>query len=301
MVPTCEPVTIQVPKIALERPPRPRPTDDSRFVHNASQMSQNASLLAETFTLPQIDNALRLDIRDTLQELFAFAAAAECQYLTMMQELVERELQLQSSGKQTEVTLSNIRYFKSSIDSHTVDLKAMLAFLRRPDFPRWTRRDHSTKRTARDKHQGPQTPWARVSPSPEPSGKVSEPKLDSLADDYSHLLEHATRLSRYCIDSTGMLMNIAMLEESKKAIIQADGLRRLTLLTFFFLPLSLTTSFFGMNFDEFGSGKLTIWVCFVVAVPFVCVSIALCFWESVRMRFQKWLRWTKRKRDTDFG
>ena len=288
--PSCEPVVMHVPKLALERPPRPR-APSYTHANNAGQMSQNASLLAETFELLSASDALRLDVRDALHDLFAFAAAAECQFLTMMQGLVDRELQLQSSGKQTEWTLSNLRYFKSAIDDHIVNLENMLAFLRRSDVPRWTPHARSPCLTLEGSpccsHLQLQSPPRGL------SGETSYSRLSSLGDDYTHLLQHAIKLSNRCVENTTILMNMAMLEESKKAIIQADGLTRLTLLAFFFLPLSLTTSFFGMNFHEFGTGKLSIWVCFVVAVPFLSFSTVLCFWESVRSRFRQKLRPTR--------
>lgn len=274
---------MHVPKLALERPPRPRGPSSAR-ASNAGPMSQNASLLAETFELPSANDALRLDVRDSLHGLFAFASAAEYQFLTMMQGLVDRELHLQSSGKQTEWTLSNLRYFKSALDDHIVNLENMLAFLGRLEVPRWTPtlKEGSPSRS----HLQLQSP-PRI-----PSGKSSS-RLSSLGDDYAHLLQRANKLSNRCVENTTILMNMAMLEESKKAIAQADGMTRLTLLAFFFLPLSLTTSFFGMNFAEFGTGKMSIWVCFAVAVPFLSFSTVLCFWDSFSARFQRSFKWTK--------
>lgn len=282
MVSACEPVVTYVPKLALERPPRPR-TVDSTHVFNASFMSQNASFLAETFELSSTTDALQSDVRDTLHDIFAFTAAAENQFLTMMQGLVDRELQLQSSGKQTEWTLSNLRYYKSTIDEHIVNVENMLVTLKRSDGPWWDPQARSSRPTSREGSPGfPQK--QPILPQRESHRVLSQSRLSSLCNDYTHLLQRAEKLSNRCVENTTTLMNVAMLEESKKAIAQADGLKRLTLLAFFFLPLSLTTSFFGMNFQEFGTGKQSIWVCFVVAVPFVLFSTVLCFWESVRSR-----------------
>jgi hypothetical protein len=287
VVPSCEPVLMYVPKLALKGPPRPR-ASSSAHVNSAGQMSQNACLLAETFALPSASDVLRFDIRDTLHDIFAFAAAAECQFLTTMQELVDRELQVQSSGIRTEWTLSNLRYFKSAIDGHIVNLENMVAFLRRSDLPRWSPTPRSPRPPFGEDSQPPLSPRGF-------NGEQSPSRLPCLADDFAHLLQRATKLSHRCVENTTILMNTAMLEESKKAITQADGLRRLTLLTFFFLPLSLTTSFFGMNFQEFGTGKLSIWVCFVFAIPFMSFSTMLCFWDSIHPKFEQRLR--RRRQD----
>jgi len=55
------------------------------------------------------------------------------------------------------------------------------------------------------------------------------------------------------------------------------------LLAFFFIPLSFTASFFGMNFKELGSSNqdLSVWVWFIVSVPIFGVSVLLCFWSKV--------------------
>lgn len=69
----------------------------------------------------------------------------------------------------------------------------------------------------------------------------------------------------------------AMLLESKKGIQQAQGVARLTMLPFFFIPLSFTTSFFGMNFAELGTGKYSIWLWFAVSVPIFAVALVFVF------------------------
>ena len=290
MAPSCEPVVMHVPKLALERPPRARVLSNGTNSNNTGQMPQNASLLAETFSLPPASDSVRLDIRDALHDIFAFAAAAECQFLAMMQGLVDQELQLQATGKQTDWTLSNLRYFKSAVDDHIVNVENMLVFLRRSDVPRWS--PHTGPCMSRDDSSGVSQlplylPSLRGGAS---SGESSYSHLSCLVDDYTHLLQNATRLSNRCVENTTILMNMTMLEESRKAIIQADDLKRLTLLTFFFLPLSLTTSIFGMNVKGFGTGGLSIWVCFCFGVPVLSLSFVLCFWEAIRESFEQRLK-----------
>ncbi|KAK4939444.1 hypothetical protein LTR10_020250 [Elasticomyces elasticus] len=107
--PACEPVIMHVPKLALKHP------HQHRFVNVTSNgsplMYQNASLLADTIDLQSGGDDIYLDVREALHDVFTLIAAAENQFLTMVQGLVDREIQLQSSGKQTEWTLSNLRYF----------------------------------------------------------------------------------------------------------------------------------------------------------------------------------------------
>lgn len=78
-----------------------------------------------------------------------------------------------------------------------------------------------------------------------------------------------------------MITNRAMLKEARKSVDQAETVTKLTYLAFFFLPLSFTASLFGMNFKQFGTGSLNIWVMFVVLVPIMGVSCIICFWSQV--------------------
>jgi Mg2+ and Co2+ transporter CorA len=55
-----------------------------------------------------------------------------------------------------------------------------------------------------------------------------------------------------------LLFRDIQLKESKKVIEKAESSHKLTLLAFLFLPVSLSTSFFGMNFREFGQGQLSV-------------------------------------------
>ena len=69
------------------------------------------------------------------------------------------------------------------------------------------------------------------------------------------------------------------LEESRKSIEQADKINQLNVLAFFFIPLSLLTSIFGMNVTQLGSPGPSIWVFFAAAVPLSAV-VALSLWTS---------------------
>ena len=290
--PRCYPVNLHLPKLALERPPA-RSTSCTPTTNGRSSMAQNAALLAEHFDLKPAHDALRQDIRETLQDLFAFTAAAEGQYLATMERLIERELQIQSTEAQTEWTLTNLRFFKSSVDEHIVHLENLMAFLGRPEVARWTANSRSASPGPREA-QSPHHHLTRLISS-SPTIRVYENSQFKVMSDVAHVLQHAKRLSLRCVENTTALVNMAMLEESKKAIIQADGMKRLTLLAFFFLPCSLATSFFGMNFREFGTGYLSIWVFFVFVVPLVAISSAICYWNSVSTMCLRSLAWLRRK------
>jgi Mg2+ and Co2+ transporter CorA len=111
----------------------------------------------------------------------------------------------------------------------------------------------------------------------------------TLLEDYEYLLARAETLSGKCERGMNIFMNSAMIAESKRAISQAEELGKLTRLAFFYIPLSFTAAFFGMNFRELESDMLSIWVWFAVTVPLFIVTILLlfCDFSSIIGRFTR--------------
>lgn len=63
--------------------------------------------------------------------------------------------------------------------------------------------------------------------------------------------QRATHLSNMCSEAIAIEMNVISITEARKGLSQARRIELLTLLAFFFVPLSFVTSFFGMNVDIF--------------------------------------------------
>jgi Mg2+ and Co2+ transporter CorA len=95
----------------------------------------------------------------------------------------------------------------------------------------------------------------------------------SILEDFEHLSNRAKALSLYCDRGMNIVMNNNMLLESQRAIEQAAGVAKLTRLAFFYIPLSFTASFFGMNFKQLGTGVLNIWVWFAASLPVFLISV----------------------------
>ncbi|KAI1391551.1 uncharacterized protein F4822DRAFT_397070 [Hypoxylon trugodes] len=113
-----------------------------------------------------------------------------------------------------------------------------------------------------------------------------------LVEDFAYLARRATALITQARDGMTVVSNTVMLEESRRAISKTVRLEKLTLLTFFFLPLSLTTSFFGCNFRELGgTGQLSIWVMFLTLLPVMSLTAVLCFWDHISA-----IEWTRKLR-----
>lgn len=75
--------------------------------------------------------------------------------------------------------------------------------------------------------------------------------------------------------------------ESREAIDQAKRMGKLTFLAFIFVPLSFTTSFFGMNVKELDAKKVSIWMWLVVSVPILGLALSsykIQFWKKLLLR-----------------
>ncbi|KAJ4177825.1 hypothetical protein NW767_015012 [Fusarium falciforme] len=115
--------------------------------------------------------------------------------------------------------------------------------------------------------------------------KVAGDMAKLLVKDYRYLLRRAEALAREYQTGMTTLMNAATIDESQRAIVQAEGIIKLTGLAFFFVPLTFTTSIFGMNFKEITQGsQLSIWVWGIM------VFISLLFSAA----FQQWFSWRQK-------
>lgn len=93
-------------------------------------------------------------------------------------------------------------------------------------------------------------------------------------------------------------MNIASVAESKKVLEQAKGVENLTRLAFAFVPLSITASFFGMNFKQLGQGDLPLWIWFAVSVPIFALSVVFMSTKLRRLMLRMLTRHRNGKEET---
>ncbi|TGO55079.1 hypothetical protein BCON_0097g00360 [Botryotinia convoluta] len=93
-------------------------------------------------------------------------------------------------------------------------------------------------------------------------GHNDNQKIKNMLRQHRKSLQEAYRLEQHVRDTLQMNVGNLSLKESRKSLEKANSLGRLSILAFVFLPLSLVTSFFGMNiiwelFSSFGySGNL---------------------------------------------
>jgi Mg2+ and Co2+ transporter CorA len=103
---------------------------------------------------------------------------------------------------------------------------------------------------------------------------------DNLMADFVHLLDSARSLSGRCNTGMAVIGNNAMLEENRQATLQARRVARLTFIAFVFVPLSFTTSLFGMNVSQLGTGHVSIAVWAGVSASVVIATTLMFFFDG---------------------
>ncbi|KAF8416955.1 hypothetical protein EV426DRAFT_721513 [Tirmania nivea] len=109
-------------------------------------------------------------------------------------------------------------------------------------------------------------------------------QADSLKSLIDH--EHSMHESRVS-NQHSLIANIHAAEATRQAdeaAAQNASMRRLTVVTFIFLPLTFVSSVFGTNVRELGQGNVPLWIFFAVGFPFAFLVLAawgyMEFWRQ---------------------
>lgn len=230
-------------KMALKNRHIPN-TSNSNFKHGKGDLPQSASLL-------HLDYGRKLDSETAgtnplyaLSELFSFAATSELQFLNMMASKILREMDPTVLVQQANPSIANLLYSHRILDLHAERIEENIQFIEAQ---------------------------MRLSQSITPKAEVV---YELLLKDFQALKSRSQTLSAQCDKGMTISMNNAAIKESQKAILQAEGVGRLTRLAFIFIPSSFTASLFGMNIRQFGTGaNVELWLYFAITIPIMIVSI----------------------------
>ncbi|KAF4633456.1 hypothetical protein G7Y89_g4663 [Cudoniella acicularis] len=214
-----------------------------------SHTFQNASLLATNYGSTLDAEAVPTAPLYALSELFSFASHSESQFLNFINSQVTREVREYEC--ELGPSIENLRYHRSLLEEHVEHISYTLNLIRNGCGSNGT------------------TGKAPL--------KVVSETLNSLQLDYENLLTRAQSLTARCIYGINGIMENATSEESRKSRSQTEMYGRLSVLAFFWAPLSFATGLFGMNFTELGTGDHSIWLFFVVLVPLLVGSTVLAF------------------------
>ena len=102
--------------------------------------------------------------------------------------------------------------------------------------------------------------------------------------DYEALLIRANGLRDRCERDIGVIVNIAQLSQATPDMSETKRNLKLAIIAAMFLPMTATSTFFGMNFVNFGSSSEGVWVWLLTTVPLVVVSLVAIAWDLYIMR-----------------
>lgn len=227
------------------------------------KIPQSASLLHLGYTKKADYQTMACDPFHALNSVFCFVASSELQIINLIEEKLRNELDQAALDQQYHQDVSNILYHKQILRRHMTYLLQIRAFVEARGDPDWP--------------------------------KSTDPKLCEKADSAAyHLLksfkslhERAQTLIGEC--DTGMMvrMNTLQIREAQGALKQAKATAKLTKLAFFYVPLSFTTSLFGMNVMEFGVNcSIKVWQWAVTSALLLVISFGFLnlewrrFWHS---------------------
>lgn len=194
-----------------------------------------------------------------LTEVFAVAATSQ----NMLLNLLEHKLtQYTQQTDEKFDTLPSLRYLKGILLQQMRQTKQAL---------------HSINNTYDSK-------W------PTSSAPAAIRAKKTVEQDYEELYAHAKDLDTRCQEAITVLMSSVTIHDAKKAIAQAETVAKLTFLAFVFVPLSFTTSFFGMNFRELEN--LSIWKWAAMTVPIMLTTMIVLSVDVVR-RWNLFLQWSR--------
>jgi hypothetical protein len=219
------------------------------------------------------------DIFALICEVFRLVAGSECQFLNQLRCRVQDQELDPGDGENMSLAIDTLRYIKALSEQHSQCLKQNVAFLET--------RCPADLDARIPLAAGSSAHTQRTQPSP-------PDELTSVLIDFKELLARAESLSAFCTETVGLILNGAMLRESQKAIQRADDQRRLTVLAYLFLPLSLVFSLFGMNVVELGTGSQSIWLPVVVLAPFGCISWMLFYPQKIPQKIRQVLETARR-------
>ncbi|KIW33961.1 uncharacterized protein PV07_00772 [Cladophialophora immunda] len=243
--------------------------------------SQSTSLLSgEQYGYYLHAPTMRVDAFYALHDVFAFVASAENQFLNMLNAKYLSNTRRYSTISQLEKELTNLRYHNMIVRDHASQLQRTIDCIQNRWDPHWIRPKRPRPPNRQSPPAGPEQGPEHLLAAHESEVQRTEAAASMLLRDFHGLLRKAQELSQRYNERIDEIRTSNMLAESRKATEQARSVTRLSLLAFLFLPLSFTTSFFGMNFRELGP-DLSLWIWAVTSVPVFVFALLCCFWADV--------------------
>ncbi|PTB46096.1 hypothetical protein M441DRAFT_209277 [Trichoderma asperellum CBS 433.97] len=275
-IPVIQP---QIPKAALIYPlseigPGHSPNGlNSRMTPSSTQ---SASLLPTQYGEGLKPLNMRISPLYAMSDIFRHAAYSSNQMVNMLTLNIEEALRW--AHRHEALSLSDLQFKKDILDEHAAYLEEVVTFLK-VGSKSWTvlNPDSSGAPNGADSSNTKQSTRENMQKAEE----IASITQAELLEDFNVLIQRIEKLAARCKDGTDIILNRAQLRESQKGIEQAAEVKVLTILVFFFAPLSFVTSIFGMSFVN---------VDWKIGVPiYVAISVALAIGLGIALTKQ--VRW----------
>jgi hypothetical protein len=220
---------------------------------------QSAAIIHQDYVRSSSPNIVRQDASYAITELLRLAAASQSQVLNLLNSDValERPSSISTDDVPAVIYRSQIL---SYVFQQTHEVRQCMKNIGE---------SHWTKAPEGSSHKKATQSWT------------------ALEADYECLSERTRMISDRYKEAVVILMNTMAIAESREGIVQAKKVSRLTSLAFIFVPLSFTTSFFGMNVQQLSQQKTSIWIWAVVSIILSGIAMAFLFSESCVRAIEK--------------
>ncbi|KIM94182.1 hypothetical protein OIDMADRAFT_61013 [Oidiodendron maius Zn] len=242
----------------------PSSGEDSKATYGRQPLSVLPTRYGETLDWSQFSEDPIL----ILQELFNFQSAAAIQYLNMLRK-----------------TISQLTARTQPIDDGRVNMEDILHFeYAKTVLVRWSAHFRGLMQAL---DAGPLRNDIASLESREKRTRM----LLSLKRDLEFLENETKTITELCDSGKSTILSNFSISEARRTTEEARLVTELTKattrLTFIFLPISFVTSVFGMNFQQFGQGSLSIWLWVQVTLPLLAVCIIMVEWGRTIMSYSQ--------------
>lgn len=230
---------------------------------DTSAATQSLALLPSHYGSMLDSQSARNDPFYALYELFDFYASAESQCVNLMRRHVNEQVNLAGQDREGYIALSDFQYTSEILNTHTSRLKRLLTIFNQRSSFGWPQPEHDGATEAEDD------------------------VFVKLTTDLQYLLDQVEALRQKCDGGRELVLgraSILIAEQSHDHNVGLGQLTRIgTWIAILYVPWSFLTAVFGMNFQEFGQGPLSIWVW--AATSAISLGVGLLVFAAWRWRW----------------
>lgn len=215
------------------------------------RQDQSASLLPDDHGRTLHPEVMARDAMYALTEVLSFSASSQMQFLNLIDVKLEQQTSLPPA--QDLQSLPNLKYLQKILYSHIQKTQRVLDSISNAKSPRWPKDTSSLGK------------------------RRAEAAVQRLEQDFKHLLNRTETLHDRTAQAITTLMSSISIAETQRGREQTTRVSKITFLAFIFVPLSFTTSFFGMNVTELSNDRLGLIWWFAMTVCVIGASLGVFF------------------------